>query len=51
MIMPIAPTPKEAFSRAVDEGERRLDQSMIELLSTGFIAGFPIISGWSRWEL
>ena len=43
--MAVAPSPQEAFDRAVDEGERRLDQSTIELLSTGFIAGFTIIFG------
>lgn len=43
--MSVAPRPKEAFDRAVEEGERRLDQSMLELLSTGFIAGLTIIFG------
>ena len=43
--MSVAPSPSEAFDRAVEEGERRLDQTMIELLSTGFIAGFTIIFG------
>lgn len=43
--MSVAPGPKEVFDRAVEEGERRLDQSMIELLSTGFIAGLTIIFG------
>lgn len=38
--MAVAPTPSEIFQRAVDEGERRLNQSMLELVSTGFIAGF-----------
>ena len=41
----VAPSPAEIFQRAVKEGERRLDQSMIELLSTGFIAGFTIVFG------
>ncbi|HEV7346333.1 MAG TPA: formate/nitrite transporter family protein [Devosia sp.] len=39
------PTPSEAFQHAAEEGERRLDQSLLELLSTGFIAGFTIIFG------
>ena len=43
--MSVAPSPAEAFNRAVEEGERRLDQSMVELLSTGFIAGLTIIFG------
>ncbi len=43
--MRVAPTPAEAFERAVAEGQRRLDQSMIELLSTGFIGGLTIIFG------
>lgn len=33
------------FARAVEEGERRLDQSLLELVSTGFIAGFTIVFG------
>lgn len=41
--MPVAPTPSEIFHRAADEGERRLDQSMLELVATGFIAGFTIV--------
>lgn len=43
--MAIAPTPSEIFRRAADEGERRLDQSFVELVSTGFIAGFTVIFG------
>ncbi|MEI4263637.1 formate/nitrite transporter family protein [Roseovarius sp. D0-M9] len=43
--MSIAPTPAEAFQRAANEGQRRLDQSMIELIATGFIAGLTIIFG------
>lgn len=45
MTASVAPTPSDAFHRAVKEGERRLDQTMIELLSTGFIAGFTIVFG------
>ena len=40
-----APTPAEIYDRAVDEGERRLDQSLLELVSTSFIAGFTIVFG------
>ncbi|QLG47662.1 formate/nitrite transporter family protein [Natrinema halophilum] len=43
--MPVAPDPAEIFDRAVDEGERRLDQSFLELVSTSFIAGFTIVFG------
>lgn len=38
-----APDPAEIFDRAVEEGERRLDQSLLELVSTSFIAGFTIV--------
>lgn len=37
--------PAEVFERSAEEGERRLDQSTLELLSTGFIAGFTIVFG------
>jgi formate/nitrite transporter FocA (FNT family) len=40
-----APTPAEIFDRAVEEGQRRLDQPMLELVSTSFIAGFTIVFG------
>lgn len=43
--MSVAPTPTDAFERAVKEGQRRLDQSMVELIATGFIAGLTIIFG------
>ncbi|WP_137283866.1 formate/nitrite transporter family protein [Halorussus salinisoli] len=43
--MSVAPDPSEIFDRAVEEGERRLDQSMLELVSTSFIAGFTIVFG------
>ena len=43
--MPIAPAPSEIFRRAAEEGERRLDQSPLELVSTGFIAGFTVVFG------
>ncbi len=43
--MAAALTPAEIFERAGDEGERRLDQSLIELTATAFIAGFTIVFG------
>ncbi|ELZ16425.1 formate/nitrite transporter [Haloterrigena salina JCM 13891] len=43
--MPVAPDPREIFERATEEGERRLDQSWLELVSTSFIAGFTIVFG------
>lgn len=43
--MPAAPKPSEIFHRAADEGERRLKQSLLELVSTAFIAGFTIVFG------
>ena len=43
--MGVAPDPSEIFHRAAEEGERRLDQSLLELVSTGFIAGFTIVFG------
>lgn len=43
--MSVAPTPGEVFRRAADEGKRLLDQSLLEQVATGFIAGFTIIFG------
>ncbi|MFW5972493.1 MAG: formate/nitrite transporter family protein [Bacteroidota bacterium] len=43
--MATAPDPSEIFHRAAEEGERRLDQSLMELMATGFIAGFTIVFG------
>ena len=37
--------PAEIYERAVEEGERRLDQSTVELIATGFIAGFTVTFG------
>lgn len=39
------PSPAEIFDRAAEEGERRLDQSRLELAATSFIAGFTIVFG------
>ena len=43
--MPDTLKPAEIFEKSAEEGERRLDQSTLELLSTGFIAGFTIVFG------
>lgn len=43
--MAVAPSPSEIFHRAVEDGELRLDQSMLELISASFIAGFMIVVG------
>jgi formate/nitrite transporter FocA (FNT family) len=40
-----APSAAEIFDSAVAEGERRLDQSLLELVSTSFIAGFTVVFG------
>jgi formate/nitrite transporter FocA (FNT family) len=41
----VAPDPPRIFARAVEEGERRLDQSLLELVATSFIAGFTVVFG------
>ena len=38
-------TQSESFERAVEEGDRRLDRSSLELVSTSFIAGFTVLFG------
>ncbi len=43
--MAVAPTPSEIFQRSASEGKRRLDQSLLDLLATSFIAGFTIVFG------
>lgn len=43
--MPVAPDPSEIFQRAAEEGERRLGQSLLELVATSFIAGFTVVFG------
>lgn len=43
--MTSALNPAEIFERAADEGNRRLDQTLLELVATAFIAGFTIIFG------
>lgn len=43
--MPSALKPADIFKKAAGEGERRLQQSLMALLATGFIAGFTIIFG------
>lgn len=37
--------PAEIFERAAEEGKRRLNQGLMALLATGFIAGFTIVFG------
>ncbi|HVM07716.1 MAG TPA: formate/nitrite transporter family protein [Acidimicrobiales bacterium] len=39
------PTPRKIYERSVAEGNRRLDASGLELVATGFIAGFTIVFG------
>ena len=41
----VTPTPSEIFNRAVTEGERRLDQSLLELMTMSSIAGVGLIVG------
>lgn len=43
--MAAVPAPAEIFDRAGQEGERRLDQSLLELVSISFMAGFTIVFG------
>ena len=43
--MPVAPTPTEIYRRAIDEGDRRLSATGLELLASGFNAGFTIVFG------
>lgn len=43
--MPVAPDPSEIYRRAVDEGDRRLSATSLELVATGFNAGFTIVFG------
>lgn len=43
--MSTVPNPAGIFDRAVDEGQRRLEQSLLELAATSFIAGVTIVFG------
>lgn len=43
--MPVAPNPSTIFDRAAEEGQRRIDQTLLELTATSFIAGFTIVFG------
>ena len=43
--MATAPTPEEVYERSKEEGRRRLSLSLLDLVSTGFIAGFTIVFG------
>lgn len=37
--------PAKIFEKSADEGKRRVDQSLLALCATGFIAGFTIVFG------
>lgn len=41
----IAPTPQEMYERSADEGQRRLSASPLDVVTTGFLAGFTIVFG------
>lgn len=41
----VAPTPRQIYDRAVVEGERRLAATTLELISSGFNAGFTVVFG------
>ena len=43
--MSVAPDPSEIFARANREGERRLNQSLLEMTSNAFLAGLTIVFG------
>ncbi|MEX2672073.1 MAG: formate/nitrite transporter family protein [Phycisphaeraceae bacterium] len=43
--MAVAPNPSQIFKRALEEGQRRLDQTLLELTSNAFIAGLTIVFG------
>ncbi|KGM09603.1 formate/nitrite transporter family protein [Cellulomonas carbonis] len=43
--MSVAPSPEEIYERAEKEGERRLSMSLLETVSTAFIAGVTIVFG------
>lgn len=42
---PVAPSPQDMYERSALEGERRVSSSLLEMVSTGFIAGFTIVFG------
>lgn len=43
--MAVAPIPQEIYDRAKGEGKRRLSASLLEQVSTGFIAGVTVVFG------
>lgn len=43
--MAVAPSPDEIFTRAVEEGRRRLEMPLLEQVATGFVAGVTIVFG------
>lgn len=40
-----APEPEQIYARTVEEGERRLERPLLELISTSLAAGFDILAG------
>ena len=43
--MSVAPSPEEIYTRAQQEGERRLSLSMLDQVATAFIAGVTVVFG------
>lgn len=43
--MSVAPSPEEIYARAQQEGERRLNLSVLDQVATGFIAGLTVVFG------
>jgi formate/nitrite transporter FocA (FNT family) len=43
--VPVAPDPQTVYDRAKHEGHRRLSQSVLDQVATGFIAGVTIVFG------
>ena len=46
-----APEPEEIFERTREEGERRLERPLAELVSTALAAGFDIVAGLTAFAL
>ena len=40
-----APEPEEIYARTREEGARRLERPLLEVISTAFAAGFDILAG------
>ncbi|MDT0276141.1 formate/nitrite transporter family protein [Blastococcus goldschmidtiae] len=43
--MAVAPSPKDIYERSKEEGHRRLSMSLLDMVSTAFIAGVTIVFG------